>query len=64
MKEAKKADVIRDLRRIQKRIWRIPIDLREPKQVETLKFAAASVDTVIAFLNDIEEFHYERSNNQ
>ena len=59
MKEAKKADVIRDLRRIQKRIWNIPISEETAdmytQQLETLKFAAFSVNTVISFLNDIAE---------
>ena len=55
MKEVKKADIIVVLLRIQKSIMQIPIDLRDPKQLETLKFAEASVDTVIAFLDDIQE---------
>lgn len=59
MKEAKKADVIRDLRRIQKRIWNIPISEETAdiftQQLETLKCAAFSVNTVISFLNDIAE---------
>ena len=55
MKTTKKADIIAQLNRLKKSIMEIPIDLRDPQQIETLKFAAASVDDVIGFLNDITE---------
>lgn len=55
MKPQKKADIIAQLNRLKKNIMCIPIDLRDPQQIETLKFAAASVDDVVGFLNDITE---------
>lgn len=65
MKEAKKADVIRDLRRIQRRIWRIPIAAETAdiftQQIQTMQFAVASVNTVISFLEDITEVQNDRT---
>lgn len=55
MKPQKKADIISMLSRLKKKIMCIPIDLMDPQQIETLKFAAASVDDVVGFLNDITE---------
>lgn len=55
MKPQKKADIIAQLNRLKMKIMNIPIDLRDPQQIETLKFAAASVDDVIGFLNDVQE---------
>ena len=55
MKPQKKADIIAQLNRLKMEIMNIPIDLMDPQQIETLKFAAASVDDVIGFLNDITE---------
>lgn len=55
MKPQKKADIIAQLNRLKKNIMEIPINLRDPQQIETLQFAAASVDDVIGFLNDVQE---------
>ena len=55
MKTTKKADIIAQLNRLKKNIMEIPINLRDPQQIETLQFAAASVDDVIGFLNDVQE---------
>ena len=64
MKPQKKADIIAQLNRLKKNIMEIPIDLRDPQQIETLQFAAASVDDAVGFLNDITEVQHERNDDQ
>ena len=46
--------IVKKLRKIQKEIRCLPIDLRDPEQLDIMRFAVASVDDVDMWLRDLK----------
>ena len=46
--------IVKKLRKIQKEIRCLPIDLRDPEQLDIRRFAVASVDDVDMWLRDLK----------